>query len=80
MTKKQKKMLIRILIAAVMLVALHFIPVTGMAAAGAVSGGLRRHRLRHSEEGRAGHPQRPGIRRELPDGRGHHRRLRPGHL
>ena len=29
MTKKQKKMLIRILIAAVMLVALHFIPVTG---------------------------------------------------
>ena len=29
MTKKQKKMLLRILIAAVMLVALHFIPVTG---------------------------------------------------
>lgn len=29
MTKKQKKMLIRIIIAAVMLAALHFIPVTG---------------------------------------------------
>lgn len=28
MTKKQKKMLIRIIIAAVMLAALHFIPVT----------------------------------------------------
>ena len=29
MTKKQKKMLIRIIIAAVMLATLHFIPVTG---------------------------------------------------
>ena len=30
MTKKQKKMLVRILIAAVMLIALHFIPITGI--------------------------------------------------
>ena len=30
MTKKQKKMLIRILITAVMLIALKFIPITGM--------------------------------------------------
>ena len=30
MTKKQKKMLIRILITAVMLLALHFIPITGI--------------------------------------------------
>ena len=31
MTKKQKKMLIRIIVAAVLLVALHFIPVSGIA-------------------------------------------------
>ena len=30
MTKKQKKMLVRILITAVMLIALHFIPITGI--------------------------------------------------
>jgi Cd2+/Zn2+-exporting ATPase len=30
MTKKQKKMLTRILITAVLLIALHFIPVTGI--------------------------------------------------
>ena len=51
-----------------------------LAAAGAVSGDIRGHRLRHYEEGRTGHPQRPRVRRELSDGRGHHRRLRSGHL
>ena len=30
MTKKQKKMLVRIVITAVMLIALHFIPITGI--------------------------------------------------
>lgn len=61
MTKKQKKMLIRIIIAAVMLGSAALYPRHRLAAAGAVSGDIRGHRLRHYEEGRTGHPQRPRV-------------------
>ena len=78
MTKKQKKMLIRIIIAAVMLAALHFIPVTGWLR-------LALYLATYVVIGydimkKAGHPQRPRVRRELSDGRSHHRCLRSGHL
>ena len=59
MTKKQKKMLWRIVITAVMLIALHFLPITGIAQLVAIPRCLRRHRLRHSAQGRQGHCERP---------------------
>lgn len=45
MNKKQKKMLTRIVIAAAMLIALHFPSGDGAGAAGVVSGCLSGHRL-----------------------------------
>lgn len=78
--KKQKKMLIRIIIAAVMLAALHFIPVTGWLR-------LALYLVTYVVIGydimkKAGQGilNLPRVRRELSDGRGHHRRLRSGHL
>ena len=80
MSKKQKKMLIRILVTAVMLAALHFLPVTGwlrlvlFLAAYLIIG------YDILKKGRAGHRQRAGVRRELPDGGGHGGRVRAGYL
>lgn len=61
MTKKQKKMLVRIIITAVMLVGLKFIPLTGIPQLGGLSDCLSGDRVRHFEESRKGHPQRPGL-------------------
>ncbi len=80
MTKKQKKMLSRILITAVMLAALHFLPVTGWLRLALYLTAYLVIGYDILKKGRAGHRQWTGVRRELPDGRGHRGRVRAGHL
>ena len=80
MTKKQKKMLLRIIIAAVMLAALYFLPVTGWLRLGLYLVTYLVIGYDILKKGRAGHCQRPGVRRKLPDDCGHGGRVRVGHL
>ena len=80
MTKKQKKMLIRILITAAMLVALYIIPVTGWLRLALYLTAYLVIGYDILKKGRAGHRQWAGVRRELPDGGGHGGRVRAGHL
>ena len=61
MSKKQKKMLTRIIIAAVMLIALRFIPVTGLLRLALDLAVQYHHRLRYTPKGRQGHTQPPRI-------------------
>ena len=78
MTKKQKKMLYRILIAAVLFLAAKFIPMPTLVStvlyfAAYVTIGYDILR-------KEGHLQPSGVRRKLPDGGRHDRRHRARHL
>ena len=86
MTKKQKKMLIRIIIAAVLMIILHFLPqfvqigniplfLLWLVPYGIIGYDILKKAWkgilnRQPEESLEGHPEPPGVRRKLPHGRG----------
>ena len=65
MKKKQKITLYRIIITAVMLVVLQFLPITGIPRLIAYLAAYLVIGLRYFEKSRQGHPKRPRVRRKL---------------
>ncbi len=80
MKKKQKIILYRIIITAVMLVVLQFLPITGIPRLIAYLAAYLVIGYDILEKSRQGHPKRPRVRRKLFNGARHPRCILPRHL
>ena len=80
MTKKQKKMLARILVCAVMLIALQFLPITGIPRFALYLAAYLVIGFDILKKSCQGHRERSCVRRELSDGSRDHRCVCPRHL